>query len=186
MRKQLNFHYSREERLSQPGAPRFRVPRKGGLFRRNRSLLIVLIDVLLISVVFFLYRQFFASPTYESEIAGYKLLLRVFPVKDKVIVNLRVTGSRAASDGEEGDAQAPDRVFVRFLLGEDELRLSERLPNRVSVADASADSDGEYVELAGSFMIIGEQGRRPAERLVAEVQIGEEQRVLTRQWEGPR
>ena len=116
----FDYHYSRKERLGMPGAPG---PADGSrsLFRRNRGLMILLIDIIVIVIAVILYRQFLYEPAYSAELAGYRVALRGFAIEDRVIVDLRITGTARAEP-------AAQRLFAVFRAGRAETRLSAELP----------------------------------------------------------
>lgn len=100
------YHYSRQDRLSLPTAPRF--PQKGGgIFRRNRTLLILLLDLVVVMVLgVFLVRVFY-SQVNRADLEGYSVVLRGVRSQETVIATLTVANSSSESQ---------QRVFVRFSL----------------------------------------------------------------------
>lgn len=91
------FHYDREERLKRRG--RQEEPTKGGIFRRNRSLAILLLDVVLI-VILYLVLQFFVFGVEDRHTAfGCRFVLRAVAFEDQVLVSLRITRRGEPADG---------------------------------------------------------------------------------------
>jgi hypothetical protein len=154
-RPDLHFHYSREQRLSMPNAPDLAMRGKKGILKGNRSLVILLVDVLLIFILFVVYRYFFYRPSYVT--------LRGMAVSDRVIASVRVARRQESVTQAE-----PGRVYVRFLLKDEEIRLSEELPT----------IRGAAVELTASLLIPGK-----GQQLHAEVQIGDKTINLERRLE---
>ena len=161
----LQFHYKREERLNMPSAPRHFVG-KGGAFRKNRSLLFILFDVLiLVVIIFIIYRVVFVYNTdknnYQGNLAGYSVVLYVYPQDDLALVMVAV--SKLASTPET----AEDRIYIRFYYEDSDIQefVSERLPK----------TEDQRVNVRTSL---------PArdERIIsAEVHIGDEKMVLSRE-----
>jgi hypothetical protein len=102
-------------------------------------------------------------------LAEYELVLRAFPVKDKVIVNLRIT--KSADTGGEQDRTEVESFQVRFIVEDQELGLAGQLPRQ----------EGETIEVAESLV-----AETAAREIQAVVQIGEERRILSRKLEWAR
>jgi hypothetical protein len=127
-------HYSREERLSLASAPRRRDAGGRGLFRRNRTLLIILLDLIIISILGIFLVRFLYSQASRAEIAGYSFVMRGFRSGDVVVAVLsikpeagevrasaqrkRATAEQKRANAEQKRANAgPDaRIYVRFSL----------------------------------------------------------------------
>ena len=71
----LSYHYSREERLEQRDAPDLSRREASGVFRGNRSLIVLLVDILLISLLFLVYRFVLYSPPHQGKLEGYTMAL---------------------------------------------------------------------------------------------------------------
>jgi hypothetical protein len=106
----MKYHYSREERLAMSNAPRLDIRHRKGIFRGNRSLYIVLLDVLLICLMFFLFRSFIFKPVNRIVLQGYTVTLRSRTIKDSVYAAVRIK-EREAEIGVE-------RAFVEFRFGD--------------------------------------------------------------------
>lgn len=122
------YHYDRMERLSRGGVDRDRADgQQGGLFKRNRSLAIIVIDLLVILLIYGLYQLFFAPAGHIGEIAGHEVTLRAFSFDDELYVTLRAAGN--------GDAiESP--MTVVFAAGDESAAAQELLPG--------ADSERAY------------------------------------------
>jgi hypothetical protein len=106
-------HYSREERLSRASAPRPRDAGGRGLFRRNRTLLIILLDLLIISILGIFLVRFLYSQAARTEVAGYSFVLRGFRSGEVVVAALSIKPEA----GKVQTAAGPDaRIYVRFSL----------------------------------------------------------------------
>ena len=139
------YHYSRQDRLSLPTAPRF--PQKGGgIFRRNRTLLILLLDLVVVMVLgVFLVRVFYAQVN-RADLEGYSVVLRGVRSQETVIATLTVANSSSESQ---------QRVFVRFSLvrkpGEEEstyvsgMAPAERGGQRIMRAAVPAEDSPEVL-----------------------------------------
>jgi hypothetical protein len=106
----MKFHYSRKERLAMSNAPRLDIRHRKGVFRGNRSLLIVLLDVLLICLMFFLFKNFVFKPRNRIELSGYAVALRCRVIKDSVYAAVRIK--------EENAETGAERAFVEFRFGD--------------------------------------------------------------------
>ena len=115
------YHYDRDKRLGLPNAPDLSTRGRRGIFKGNRSLVILLIDVVVICLLALFYRFFLYTPPYQTVLSGYTVTLRGFAYRDGIVGNLQV---------EKTDEDAPQgRVYVRFLAGAADLRLSASLPD---------------------------------------------------------
>ncbi len=116
------FRYSREERLSLPGAPK--PPPQGGFFRRNPSLTIVLLDILILLVIGFGVYFFLGRISHQAKISGYLVILRGIPYQDVVFATLTVKNIN------NKPAIQPGKIFVRFTMSKSkgEFSLSASLP----------------------------------------------------------
>ena len=116
------FHYSREERLSLPGAPK--PPLQEGFFRRNRSLTIVLLDILILIIVGFGVYLFLGRTSHQAKISGYSVVLHGILYQDVVFASLTVKKIK------NEPTIPPERIFISFTMSksEEELSLSAQLP----------------------------------------------------------
>ena len=136
-------------------APVLSTRNAGGIFKGNRSLLIVLLDILLIVLMIFIFKQFIFGPSYQANLAGYRIDLRGYPVENGIMVVIRL--AKKVQDAPEG------RAFLHFTLGKEEARESLLLPSL----------EDEPSELK-TFLPMP----KPEKELKATVRIGEEQRTL--------
>lgn len=88
----LHFHYDRDERLAQTGGPKPAEPK--GLFRRNRSLAIILLDVLLILLIYVLFQFVFTPGRSSARVQDYDLELSAFRFEGELYVTVEITKSR--------------------------------------------------------------------------------------------
>lgn len=117
----LHYHYSRSERLEQGGRDREQA-KKGSIFRRNRSLTLILIDVALILVIYLLFTYVFNTQPTTHDYGGYSFTIRAVAFGDEVLCTVRAD----QKDPEEGVAGAPARVV--FESGEAREETSDLLP----------------------------------------------------------
>jgi hypothetical protein len=82
------YHYSREERLSRKPQE---APEADGFIKRNRSLLIVLLDIVLILVVFVLYLLFFHTAPTSTEMDGFIVDGNAFVFDGDIYLTLSIT-----------------------------------------------------------------------------------------------
>jgi len=152
----LHFHYNREDRLSREGAPDFG-KRKGGILIGNRSLTILLLDILLLVLIVFVVIGLFQRSSYKGKLEGYALTLGALAYQDAAYVTLTLESSKAAA--------ALPRVFVKFyLLGSDE---------ELFVSDVLPLKEEEKIVLKGSLPLYGDE-----KEVLAEIKIGDKSIVL--------
>jgi len=153
----LRYHYDRGERLSRADAPDPSRRDTRGVFRGNRSLMILLVDILLISLLFLTYRYLLYSPPNQARLGGYDLVLDGLSVGDRVFAGLSV--EKVRDDAPEG------RIFARFFVESAEVRESGTLPTR----------GDETVYVAGTLYVSDAGGE-----LVAEVEIAGKIKTLVK------
>jgi hypothetical protein len=150
------YHYSRGERLSRPGAPQFR-QRGGGIFRRNRTLLIILLDLVIVMILGLFLVRFLYARVNRAELEGYGAMLRGVLMEEVVLATVAITNKEAVSG-------ARPEVFVRFSLvrnpGEGEAIFVS--------GQAPPERGGERI-LRATVPIPG--GEPPPEVLYAEIRI---------------
>jgi hypothetical protein len=114
---EVRYHSSREERTAgqSPKKPR------GGFLKHNRSLAIILIDVVFVFIVFLLFRFFTTSDPNTASLAGVDFTLEAFEFDNEVY--LTVT---ARTDEERSSiGQAPQVFTAAFPDGSE---VSDVLP----------------------------------------------------------
>jgi len=152
----LHFHYNREDRLSMDGAPDLS-KRKGGFLKGNRSLTILLLDILLLALIAFVVIGLFQRSSHKGKLEGYSLTLSALAYQDAAYVTLTLESLKAAA--------APPRVFVKFYLSgsDEELFVSDVLPFK----------EDEKIVLKGSLPLYGDE-----EEVLAEAKIGDKSIIL--------
>ncbi len=121
----FQYHYSREERLRLPGAPG--PPPTGGFLKRNRSLTILLLDLLIILILGFAFFRFIGGPASSGRLQPYTITLRALRDRDSVLATVTVRFSGRAPSASE----AQERVYVLLSLSPgsgEEQPVSARLP----------------------------------------------------------
>jgi hypothetical protein len=158
------YHYSRQDRLSMATAPRFR-DSGGGVFRRNRTLLIILLDLVVILILGVFLVRFLYARVNRADLEGYRVVLRGVRTEEVVLATLAITNTSAASTGQQS-------VFVRFSL--------ERNPDEedsiYTSGIAPPDRGGERILRAA---IPVSTSSASSEVLYAEVRIGDTRRRLS-------
>lgn len=116
------FHYDREERL-QFLSPQIRergfLPKS--IFKRNRSLLIILLDILLIAMIFLIFSLIGGFQSKENY-DGYTLDFKAFEYNGKIFLTLKMT------DITDGAGRENNLVEAFFKLGKENARVTEILP----------------------------------------------------------
>jgi hypothetical protein len=122
---QLNYHYDRYEREGS-AARNLGKPRKSGILKGNRSLLVLLLDVILILVILAVFR--FVIPLFAGQTAlgGYSISLKGFIYDNQIYATLKIH----KKIGEESRTPDTNIVEVTFKTadGENELQVSDLLP----------------------------------------------------------
>lgn len=160
---ELYFHYNREDRLKSV-RPEITSRLEGckpkkGLFRKNRTLMIILLDVLVIILLYFILMPFLNKRAQTAELAGYEMKLRAFLYEDTTFVSLGITHT-----GAEGNADG-ELAHVRFYLEEGE--------NGVEVIDILPEGLEEERILRTQL-----EGGKKKKRVYAEVRIRGETETL--------
>lgn len=110
----MHFHYDRDERLQFATSDvRNRGNQPKGLFRNNRSLLILFIDILLIVMIGILFSVFGGIFGSSKNYGGYALKLEGFEYDEKVYVRLKITAKRDAEELEN------NLIEGMFFYGDD-------------------------------------------------------------------
>lgn len=153
---QIHFHYNREERYSTlaPDIVNRDSQKKRGLFRKNRSLLILFLDVLFILVLAFVIVPLLNRRASITETGNYKMQFRAFLYEDAVFLSLKIEAA------EDIKAMEQNTVTVRFRLAEGE--------GSETLIDLLPEQKGEIRMYRGK--IDGGEGKQTA---FAEVTIGD-------------
>jgi hypothetical protein len=120
---ELRFHYDREAReagLSEYAKRHLHPPK--GLFRRNRSLLITMIDVAILVILFLSVTFYLRTRPDADDDFGFTLRPEAYLSDGRLFVTL--TFERTAVEGAHG----PVRVFLRSLPDDVRVELSSTLP----------------------------------------------------------
>lgn len=137
--KDVVFHYNRTERYKLPGAPPKRIPRKKkGIFKRNPSLKILILDVLFILLLSAGIRFFFLREQPSGRVDGCEFRLHEILVKDKLFVSLDI---HRDDSSEAGQSTLP---VTFFLEPEGEIRnVTVELPSNM----------GDRLKFEASFVV---------------------------------
>lgn len=112
-----HFHYDREERLAGREEPSEK-PR--GILRGNRSLTLILLDVIFVLIVFVLYFFFFSPEPGVVRVDGYRVAGNAFVFDGELYVTVSIEADEERTlEGEQS------LVWVTFPDGE---RLTDVLP----------------------------------------------------------
>jgi hypothetical protein len=103
------YHYSRQDRLSMATAPRFR-DSGGGIFRRNRTLLIILLDLVIILILGLLLVRFLYARVNRTDLEGYSVVLRGVRSEEVILATLTVTKTASSAPAEQ------QTIYVRLSL----------------------------------------------------------------------
>jgi hypothetical protein len=153
-----HFHYSRAERLGyDPATSGKKKPES--IFKRNRSLAIILLDLAVILLVYVIYLVFLAPDASTARMNSYEFRLRAVQFGDDVLVTLAVQSlSEAGTPSREGEG-----ILEVVLSDQDGTEL-------VRLVEIPPEHGGERV-----FRQIISDYRPPRERglIFADLQLGE-------------
>lgn len=131
----FNYYYSREERLNMPNAPKINSDKSKNIFKKNKSLAIILIDIIIFLIVFSVIKLFLETPSFMDNNSGYLLTLSGFSTNEEVIVRIRI--EKKENTVTEGTAD------IIFKAGSNSLELKNELP----------DNKGEVIEITDSIKV---------------------------------
>jgi len=155
-----HFHYSRAERLGyDPGNEVKKKPES--IFKRNRSLAIILIDLAVILLIFVIYILFLAPDASTVRMSSYEFRLRAVQFGDDVLVTLAVE-----SLSDAGTPSLAGEGILEIVLGDQEgVELLRRI-------ETPPEPGGERVirEIISNYRPPPERGR-----IFADLQLGENQ-----------
>jgi hypothetical protein len=157
------YHYSRQDRLSMATAPHSR-PRGGGIFRRNRTLLIILLDLVIILILGVFLVRFLYARVNRAQLEGYSVVLEGLHTEGVVLATLTITNTDAAAAGRS--------VFVRFSL---ERNPDEQESTYVSGLAPPAGGEGRALRVA----IPVDSSSQLPDVVYAEVRIGDSRERLS-------
>lgn len=123
---QAGFHYSREERLAERGE---RPTEQGGIFVRNRGLLFVLLDIVIVLIMFLLYLFFLRPDPGTVEVGGYRVQGHAFRFDDAIYATVEIwLLENSEPDASSAPASGNETlVELRFPDGE---KVTDVLPSR--------------------------------------------------------
>ena len=157
----FGYHYSRKQRLSLPTAPGAQGS-GGGFFHRNRTLLIILVDLVIILVLGLFLMRYLYARVHRADLEGYSVVLRGFYFGEVVFASLTITNKR-------GSSVAGGRIYVRFSLD----RAFEEENTTYSSTILPDDGEEETI-LRVTIPAVQE-----AAALYAEVEIGDTAKLLS-------
>ena len=113
---QLHFHYNREERYSTLSPDVVdRDSKRRGSFRKNRPLVILLLDVLLVIVLYFIISPMLRRYAASTDINGYELQMRAFLFEESTFVSVQIEADAPVKETEQ------NLVTIQFTLEEEEV-----------------------------------------------------------------
>jgi len=137
------YHYSRQDRLSMTTAPHIR-DRGGGIFRRNRTLLIILVDLVIVVILGVFLVRFLYARVNRAELEGYSVVLRGVRTEEVVLATLTITATASAEQrgisarfSLERNPAEEDAIYASGTAGQGERILRVAIP--VSASELSSD-----------------------------------------------
>ena len=159
--RELYYNYNREERLARR-SDRYESA-KGGLFRRNRSLAIILLDVMVILLIFGIFRVFVFGGDNQPELMEYRFSMSLLETSQGALalVNIRAPAEPADTSGivtvtfrpAGSSSEGAGPADVKDLLPEpgNERRISELFPEGTTQVDALVSIDDGKLELSATL-----------------------------------
>jgi len=129
---ELGFHYSREERLAAGG--REKQPEPKGLFKRNRSLAIILLDVVVIVIMFLLFQFVFNPGRSWRRVEDYRVDLTTFRFEDEIYATVDIERVR----GGDAPTGSESLVVVRY-------------PGMDDILDVLPNIEGDSISATATF-----------------------------------
>lgn len=162
-RGDLGFHYDREERMGDRGE---REPSRGGIFQRNRSLAITLLDLLLVLIIFALYMVFFRPGANDAlaRFDGYTVDGSAFVFETDVYVTVTVELSDDGVVRDDG-VDREDRV----VQGGGETLVRLEFPDGTGVTDV-LPSDPDFPTTIRHVFSVDALGRGDRESVPAVIE----------------
>jgi hypothetical protein len=152
----LNFHYNREDRFKLAGK-RYGEPSEQGFFVRYRSLLIVFLDIVLVSIIFLVFFVFLRPDPATAEMEGYRFRLRAVMLANDIWITVSVDAVSEITMGE-----------TIFTVNDGiEETITELLPRE--------NASTRYVRIQRS---VGENEPVPSE-VTVQIGVGEKEVTLT-------
>jgi hypothetical protein len=160
-KKEIVYYYKREERLSmlkhKPGDT------SGKGIVRNKILLIIVCDIILIILIFSLINHFVLnkdenSQSVETDMGNYSLHLRGYRIKDKVFARLFIE-----KKGKTGRERKMVSVLFSLHTGQT-MQVNETLPHRA----------GDEIKIEATLI-----SRDQDDILSAEIRIGDQSDILS-------
>jgi hypothetical protein len=158
------YHYSRQDRLSLASAPRFR-DSGGGIFRRNRTLLIILLDLVIILILGLLLVRFLYARVNRADLEGCNVVLRGVRTEEVILATLTIKRTASSETGQR-------TVFARLSLQRDPDE-----EDSTYISGTAPERRGEERILRAAIPFSGTS--TSSKVLYAEVRIGDSRRRLS-------
>jgi hypothetical protein len=159
---EMVFHYNREERIKSLSSEiRDRKPK--GILKGNRSLLILLIDILVIIILYVLLTPLLRGPGDSVVKEGYRFSLEAFVYNQECLVRVKIDLEKVEKEEEQ---EIPPHQLVNITTYIEDHNLS------VETADILPQEEGDTRILRSSFDLsqIEEDGPYT---ITAEITLGE-------------
>jgi hypothetical protein len=148
----LHFHYDREARLKNLSNALPEQTGTKGLFRRNRSLFITLLDVLVLIILFVIVTLLFRTRSAAEPIPGYGVTVSAAAFEDRILINTTFTAVKDSEDAPSG---------VRVVLSHGDT-------SRQEILDVLPGKEGEQRIVRGTLPI-----KSPEKKVLIEIFSGE-------------
>lgn len=150
-----NYHFSRDE--YEKSRHLEHLDFKGGPFKRNRTLLITLLDISVIVLIIMIVLPFLRKSYEVPDLNGYKLQLTHYRTEEEIFLNLLITNkTKEDVDGatlteiEFSLENSDNTIYINDLLPLPE----ESLTYRISMMDDGSETATAKVSIKGESTIL--------------------------------
>jgi hypothetical protein len=142
-RGEVRFHYNRENRVKSLSPGVLRQYEKKGPFKRNPSLLIILLDIFILVIILYLFKPLIGPNERERNFHGFDLTVRAFEYEDRCLASLVVEARETNAGDIQGEAvfsvEGETVSIMDILPGEGERTFRATLPLQKESTEASGD-----------------------------------------------
>jgi len=145
--KEIIYHYNREERLKRLKL-KSELHVKKGFFRKNKVLIIIIIDIFLLIIVFLSFRFLFHNIQAQKTTSGYTYTLSSFLINDKAFSKVKIKRTHKTNN------KNPIKAKVRFY---------QEKGNSVVKEVFLPEKSGESIDISATFVILQDNNEIHAE-----------------------
>lgn len=163
---EMVFHYNREDRMKSL-SPEIQNRKPKSILKGNRSLIILLIDILVIIILYVILTPLLRGPGETVVQEGYRFGLEAFVYNQECLVRLKIELEK-----EEDEVEIPPHQLVNVIIFLEDHNLSDE------TADILPQEEGESRILRSSFDLSRIEEDGPF-KVKAEITLGENTFLLS-------